>query len=174
MKRTTLILTAAAVLAAGAAGCASPAGGANAGASPTPTASVDEFATLKEFAKCVRANGMPGFPDPVRQADGRISFPVPEGRGKLPSNRATEACKSILRKIPGMKGETVPPAELAKMREFSKCMRDNGLRDWPDPTTEGAFPLPKRLYDLGKRGFVDQLKKCRGILPGKGLHVTEG
>lgn len=37
----------------------------------------------------MRANGMPGFPDPVRQADGRITFPVPEGSGKLPSNKVT-------------------------------------------------------------------------------------
>ncbi|MFC6079914.1 hypothetical protein [Sphaerisporangium aureirubrum] len=167
-----MIITAAAVLAAGAAGCGSPAGGGAAAASPTP--SVDEFTVLKEFSKCVRENGMPSFPDPVRQANGRLSFPVPEGEGKVPSNKATEACKSILRRIPGMKGETIPAAELAKMREFSKCMRDNGLRDWPDPTTEGAFPLSKRLRDLGKRGFVEQLRKCRSILPGKGIQITEG
>ncbi|MBB6472563.1 hypothetical protein [Sphaerisporangium rubeum] len=159
-------------LIAGAAGCASPAGGAGTSASPAPR--VDEFATFREFSRCVRANGMPGFPDPVRGADGRITFPVPQGHGKLPSTKATEACRSILRDIPGMKSETIPPAELAKTREFAKCMRANGLRDWPDPTTEGAFPLPRRLRDLGKRGFIDQLRKCRSILPGKGLHITEG
>ena len=28
---------------------------------------------------------------------------------------------------------------------FSRCMREHGLSDWPDPRTDGTFPLNQRL-----------------------------
>ncbi len=31
-------------------------------------------------------------------------------------------------------------ADVPKLREFAKCMRDNGEPDWPDPRPDGSFP----------------------------------
>jgi hypothetical protein len=148
----------------------STATGSKAAASSGPSA--DELAVWRRFSACMRSNGMPSFPDPVRDSGtGKVRIP---GVDKLPRGRAERACESILRKIPSAGVREFPAAELAKLREFSTCMRANGLRDWPDPTADGAFPLPERLRKLGKRGFRDQLVKCRHLVPGKGFTVTEG
>ncbi len=31
-------------------------------------------------------------------------------------------------------------ADVPKLRVFAKCMRDNGVPDWPDPKADGSFP----------------------------------
>jgi hypothetical protein len=55
------------------------------------------------------------------------------------------------------------------MREFSQCMRENGLPDFPDPDADG------RLRGVGHEQqddprFREAMETCREKLPGGGEH----
>jgi hypothetical protein len=84
-------------------------------------------------------------------------------------------CRSILDRIT-VKNRRRPltAAEISKLRQLAQCMRQHGLRDWPDPNAEGAFPLPPRLRHIDKRAMRTQLDACKQYFPADGgLRVTE-
>jgi hypothetical protein len=117
-----------------------------------------------QFAQCMRENGVPDFPDP--DAEGRFS----EGEHDQddPALRAAqEACRDL---APGGEHEnTGDPAFVEQMREFSQCMRDNGLPDFPDPDADGR--LRGRSHELqGDPQFQAARETCRDKLPGGGEH----
>ncbi|MEU9884581.1 hypothetical protein [Sphaerisporangium sp. NPDC051011] len=164
-------LTATSCLVAVLAGCASTSPG-TATPSPSPTGAARTLALFKDVAKCLRTHGMPGFPDPtVDPRTGEVGVP---DRAAKPGRAALDACRTYIDRLPdkGQGGKPVTAAEMAKLREFSRCMREHGLRDWPDPNPEGAFSLPKRLDDLGKRGLRTQFEACGQYLPGKGVKAS--
>jgi hypothetical protein len=117
-----------------------------------------------QFARCMRENGAPDFPDP--DAEGRFS----EGEHDPddPALRAAqEACRDL---APGGEHQnTGDPAFVEQMREYSQCMRDNGVPDFPDPDAEG------RLRGAGHEQRSDPtyraaVETCRAKLPGGGDH----
>ena len=117
------------------------------------------------FAQCMRNNGVPDFPDP--DADGRFRG-LGHEQGDDPKFRAAqEACREL---APGGEHEKLgDPAFVEQMREFSQCMRDNGLPDYPDPDADG------RLRGVGheQQGdpkFQAAMATCRQKLPGGGEH----
>jgi hypothetical protein len=112
----------------------------------------------------MRENGVPDFPDP--DAEGRFS----EGEHDPddPALRAAqEACRDL---APGGEHENLgDPALVEQMREYSQCMRDNGLPDFPDPDADG------RLRGVGHEQRDDPTYRaasetCREKLPGGGEH----
>jgi hypothetical protein len=122
----------------------------------------------RQYAQCMRDNGVPSFPDPG--PDGQ--FAISHGEGGIdqddPTFRAAaEKCRAL---APG--GEhrnTGDPTYVDQMREYSQCMRANGLPDFPDPDAEG------RLRGLGHEAqgdpkFQAASAACRGKLPGGGEH----
>jgi hypothetical protein len=44
--------------------------------------------------------------------------------------------------------------DMTTLRAFSKCMREHGLSDWPDPTSDGSFPLPGRYAPPDGNGLI--------------------
>ncbi|GII57693.1 hypothetical protein Pth03_60820 [Planotetraspora thailandica] len=139
-----------------------------AAATPSPTASL--LAVYRELAACLRQNGVPNFPDPVLDAQGN---PQVNSSVKIPGSAKT-ACASIAARLPagGDKGPKYTAAEMAKLRQLARCFREHGVPDWPDPNARGEFPLPKRLLDLGKRGWRDQLPACRQYFVGKSIVIV--
>ena len=117
------------------------------------------------FAKCMRKNGVPNFPDP--DADGRFRGVGHEAEGDPEFQNAQEACRSL---APGGEHEKLgDPAFVEQMREFSQCMRANGLPDFPDPDPDG------RLRGAGHEQRNDPQyqaasETCREKLPGGGQH----
>lgn len=120
------------------------------------------------YAQCIRDNGVPNFPDPG--PDGRFAIShagdgIDHDDPKL--RAALELCRAL---APG--GEhrnTGDPAYVEQMREFSQCMRDNGLPDFPDPDADG------RLRGLGHEQQVNPkfraaTQACAKVLPGGGAH----
>ena len=128
-----------ALVAALAAGCSSTN---HPGAAASPSAN-DEAAALsvgREFAQCARQHGKPDFPDPAIQ-EGVLAFP---GASKEDQIAVQDACASILQRVPAsmVHRPRMPSAqELAGLRQFSACMRQHGIPEWPDPTADGSFPL---------------------------------
>lgn len=126
------------------AGCGGGSGSDATAGSPSGSPASNVQQTLLQLAQCYRANGQPNFPDPVQDAEGRWGFPEPRGRPEPPA-----ACKSLSRQVKQGNPRTVPKpptaAEMAKLRDFAKCMRQHGVPDWPDPNDNGHFTLPTRL-----------------------------
>lgn len=48
--------------------------------------------------------------------------------------------------------------------QFAECMRDNGVKDFPDPTENG--PLINVEGAQSKPGFQAAVQKCRDVLAG--------
>ncbi len=147
------------------------------GSSPESTASPGQ--AMVAFAKCMRSNGVPSFPDP--NAGGGFQI----GGGVNPSSPAFKAAQAKCQKLmpgggpPGPGSTTHPSAQtLAGMLKVSQCMRQHGVSGFPDPTTsvpsltgagviadrEGAiFALPAAI--MQSPGFTQAAAAC-----GFGLH----
>jgi hypothetical protein len=127
-----------------------------------------------ELAQCLRRHGHPEIADPTVSSDGRVNFASKSGdiRELLPTLGRT-ACPREFAALEGPPREPPPtPAELHRMVLFSRCMRDHGLGDWPDPRADGTYPLNQRLKLGGKRGILDQLAACRHVDPGGRIRTS--
>ncbi|MEV0820025.1 hypothetical protein [Nonomuraea rubra] len=140
-----------ALLAASAA-CASG-GGAGPG---SDTMSDAEILTIgKELAQCMRQNGAPEFPDPTVR-DGQLVMPQNQPADQV--DKALAACESITRKLPQTAvGDQYSDAEIAQLRKFAQCIRENGIPEWPDPKSDGSFPIVGTPLD----GKTERVQRAR-------------
>jgi hypothetical protein len=102
-------------------------------ASATPTTGGDDHGI--RFSQCMRANGVPDFPDPKVGTGGGISIDAPAGADPTKVDAAMQKCKPYLPN--GGEPTKADPAVVAQLRKFSQCMRDHGVPKFPDPTDEG-------------------------------------
>jgi hypothetical protein len=140
--------------------------GPGAGTSNTNSPSADPRDAALLYAECMRSNGVPDFPDP--DADGRFSVVHDAVDEDDPTYRAAaEACRAL---APGGEHEQLgDPAFVEQMREFSQCMRDNGLPDFPDPDADGQLRgAGHELQD--DPTYQAAMETCREKLPGGGEH----
>jgi hypothetical protein len=113
----------------------SPEGG---GASPDSPVGLQQAGVA--YAKCMRANGVPSFPDP--NAGGGLSFHARAGLANSPLfNAARAKCDHLLPE--GGPGSGPPPSAqtLARFLNIARCMRQHGVSGFPDPRTT-APPKP--------------------------------
>lgn len=134
-------------------------------ASPTP----NEAAAFRAVSRCMRANGYPNFPDPIQDKDGHWKWP----NTGLPRRTDVTRCDSLVRQAKSLrvKGDSqrVSAADMVKLREYARCMRQQGVSDWPDPDPTGAFPVPARLSGENGRNLVRvQDRACQKYVPSDG------
>jgi hypothetical protein len=99
------------------------------------SASPSTNAAFVKFAACMRADGVPDFPDP----SGGGGFHISSSSGINPTSPAFQAARSKCRHLlPGVGPPTGPPSAQAKLAalKISQCMRSHGISDFPDPTTK--------------------------------------
>lgn len=116
-----------------------------------------------KYSQCMRANGVPGFPDP--SSTGGIEIPI--GSGIDPSSPAFESAQAKCQKLrpggglaPG--AATHPSAQwLAKMVKASHCMRRHGVTDFPDPRTS----VPAHPFANGATGMVSDIQGVIFVFP---------
>jgi hypothetical protein len=137
-------------LAAGAGVCLLAACGG--GQQPRATSQRDQAAAVwHRLVQCARQNGVPDLPDPTIDDHGQAHFP-----GGLPSPppSVTQACQAIYDQLPAQvrNGSGQPPPDVAALRKFAQCMRDQGISDWPDPDPNGDFHVPPSLAGNLKQG----------------------
>lgn len=80
-----------------------------------------------KFAECVRAQGVPHFPDP--DATGNFNFAVDVSAATFTS--AVNACKAL--QPPGTLSAHRSPKQQSAALRFAQCVRANGVPDFPDP-----------------------------------------
>lgn len=140
----------------------------------SPSGSV-KYQQALAFAKCMRAHGLPGFPDP----DGNGQF---SGNGidtNSPQVRsAARACQSLL---PGQNPAAQQTRAQAQALRFSRCMRAHGVLNFPDPSVKsnGSGTSVTIRMQAGSGGidpnapqFKAAMQACRSILPQPGSHSS--
>lgn len=110
------------------------------------------------YAQCVRDHGYAEFPDP--QPDGGFKFLiVPGGVARFKS--ATDACRDLVPS--GMRDDSITPEQLDALIKLSQCIRDNGVVDFPDPTSDGRFDLDRANIKPGDERFEAAMTLCRDL-----------
>lgn len=151
--------------------------------SSTPVAT-DPQERLRQFAQCMRDNGI-DMPDPQVNDDGNFSVQIGPGTGKAPADqgpskedqqqmqKAMEACQKYA-PFGGDGSAKIDPEMIEKMREFAKCMRDNGVENFPDPQDNGGItvqaggPGSDNGLNPDDPTFQAAQEKCKSILPDGG------
>jgi hypothetical protein len=114
------------------------------------------------FAECIRAHGVRDFPDPneKNQFDYGVSV--------TPAvwNKATTACKDL--QPPGtLSGKRTAKQQSAALR-FAQCIRDNGVKDFPDPVNGeplvNTYKIPSSNRPGGMAILNAAMQKCRNVL----------
>lgn len=132
------------------------------------SAPVDEAAQGRKFAQCMRGEGV-DMPDPG--AEGMAAMPAldPKDSAAMKKmNAAVEKCREFLPN--GGEAPKASAEDLAKAREYAKCVRENGLPDFPDPDPEtGRFKIdPDKSKAFDKMSEASE--KCQqfgaGVMPG--------
>jgi len=99
------------------------------------------------FAKCMRANGAPDFPDPTSGRSGRV--PVGDNPAGPSFFSAQSKCQKL---VPGsgfaLPGATTHPSAktMATLVRIAKCMRQHGVPQFPDPRTSVPSSSQARAY----------------------------
>jgi hypothetical protein len=147
-----------------------PAGNAGAGGSSPGSALVLNTGNGLKFAQCMRAHGVPNFPDPSSNGSIQVGPSSGVDKGSPKFQAALQACQKVL-----PNGGRPSPQQLAKMRQgalaFSACMRRHGVPDFPDPDFSGGG-IGVRIHiqaggDLNPQSPVFQAAQqaCQGHLP---------
>jgi hypothetical protein len=107
-----------------------------------------------KLARCMRAHGVPNFPDP--SSAGGIN--IQQGSGIDPQSPAFQAAQQACRKvIPGGAGGPIKAtkAQFTKALAFARCMRTHGVPRFPDPVASipgGSGPIVSLAGMLFKPG----------------------
>ena len=120
------------------------------------------------YAQCIRAHGIPNFPDPNSKGE----FIIQNGSSDPTSNVSTavanaalKACKSlappsIAQGPSGSQGSGPSSNEL----KFTKCMRSHGEPSFPDPASNGSITLPPGMNYQSPQ-FQNAEKACQSLMP---------
>ena len=115
------------------------------------------------YSKCMRANGVPNFPDPT--AGGGFLFSSSAVDRSSPAFIAAQAkCKRLLPGggLPGPGTSTHPTTEaLAEMVKIAACMRRHGVSDFPDPQTS----VPSNPFPAGSAGVISDIDGVILVFP---------
>jgi hypothetical protein len=122
------------------------------------------------YSQCMRAHGVKDFPDP--NSNGEIQIEAHPGSDLAPDSpvfkAAQQACKSL---EPTGSPEQQAQAR-ASMLKFSQCMRDHGIKDFPDPSADGRMQIsasPGGDLDPNSAQFKAAQQACQKYQPkGKG------
>jgi hypothetical protein len=115
-----------------------------------------------KFAECMRANGVPHFPDPDPNGDSNFGVDV----SKEVFTKAVDACKAL--KPPGaLSAKRTPKQQSASLR-FAQCVRDHGVKDFPDPVNGEPLIDTTKIPSSNKPGGMTILNaathKCGSVL----------
>jgi hypothetical protein len=159
-------------------------GGGASGSSAANSGSVASDALA--FARCMRANGVPNFPDP--SPGGGFLF---NAGAVNPSSPAVSSARTRCQKLmpgggPPAPGSTTHPSAqtVAKLVGIAQCMRQHGVPEFPDPRTsvpanpfgsagagvitdyDGAILLFPSTLNMESPAYSRAVATC-GVLAGK-------
>jgi len=113
------------------------------------------------FAHCMRAHGVPDFPDPL--PDG--GFPRTGGADSLQSGSTMNACQHLLPPKPALNAAQQARV-LAHDLMWARCMRAHGFPGFSDPSVRsraGVVITAPANFDLGSPQAQAAAKACKGL-----------
>jgi hypothetical protein len=158
-------LAALAIVALISAGCGSSAPSGTGTVSSTATSgakSVTDQDKAVKFAECIREHGVHDFPDP--DAKGEFQYGVSVSPAVW--TKAVDACKDL--QPPGSLSAKRTPKQLSASLRFAQCVRDNGVKDFPDPANGEPLVDTRRIPSTDRTGGMSILnaamQKCRSLM----------
>lgn len=138
------------------------------------------------YSTCMRSHGVPNFPDPG--SSGRVPKADPQALGVSSSQlqAAQRACQHLYPANGGLLGASLRQCEetgscpqamvqqvVSDMRKFSRCMRSNGVRNWPDPSVDsegrpGFNLVPIHGTDWNSPNVQNTIYECEHLMPAGG------
>jgi hypothetical protein len=125
------------------------------GATPESTKAANPQQEALAYAKCMRADGVPGFPDPT--PGGGFLFHAGAGMDRSsPAFRAAQAkCRKLMPGGGGPPSTTNPSRQtLARFLRIARCMREHGVPDFPDPRTS----VPSNPFGASGGGVISDIE----------------
>ena len=115
-----------------------------------------------KFAECIRAHGVGDFPDP----DAKNQFEYGVSVFHALCKQATTACQDL--QPPGtLSGKRTPKQQSASLR-FAQCVRDHGVKDFPDPVNGepliDTYKIPSSNQPGGMTILNAATQKCGKVL----------
>jgi hypothetical protein len=165
MSRKPRPLVALALVALISAGCGSTApsetGTASSAGAGGNKKATDQDKAVK-FAECMRNNGVSDFPDP--NAKGEFVYGVSVTPAVF--KKAVDACKDL--QPPGSLSAKRTPKQQTASLAFAQCVRDNGVKDFPDPANGEPLVDTTRIPSSDAPGGMSMLnaamQKCRSVM----------
>jgi len=115
-----------------------------------------------KFAACMRKNGVSDFPDP--NAAGEFIYGVSVTPAVF--TKAGAACKDL--QPPGSLSVKRGPEQVKAGLAFARCIRDNGVKDFPDPVKGEPLIDTTRIPSTDRSGGLAILNAavatCRDLL----------
>jgi hypothetical protein len=139
-------------------------GGTTSGSADSSTSTAYQKALA--YAQCIRAHGIPDYPDPNSQGQ----FIIQNGSGVPPSvspavaNAAAQACRKLLPPSMALGSSKASPGSNTQALRFSECMRSHGEPNFPDPAANGSFTLPSGMNAESPQ-FQNAEKACQSLMP---------
>jgi hypothetical protein len=181
-RKTWVAALAIVVVSAGCGGTRSSSGNDTAATPGTVSSGVNSTATTRakavKFAECMRANGVGAFPDP--DASGALTIDAVANGSSLDTNsaafkQAVSACKDL--EPSGFTGHQRSPQEQKAALEFAQCIRDNGVRDFPDPAKGEPLVDTNRIPSAATPGGMSILhaamQKCGDYASAAGVRGSK-
>lgn len=148
------------------------------GSGSVGTNSQGGYGIALKFSQCMRANGVPNFPDP--STGGAIQIGGP-GSNMDPRSPSFQAAQKACAKYAPFKGGPPHMTEAQRVAafRFARCIRSHGYPDFPDPSVstprQGSGPVAvlalrgmvfafNSTFDPGSPAFRQAAAHC-------GLHV---
>jgi hypothetical protein len=159
-----ITVRAAAALLTAACGGSSSSTSAGSGGAPSAGGSAHTVTPLA-FARCVRAHGVPNFPDP--DSSGNFNKQVLRQLGVSDARmRAAEApCGDL---APAGQQAPLTAAQQQDYLRAAACMRSHGISVFPDPVFSGGgvrFPSPPAGVATSSPQFVHARQTCERLIP---------
>lgn len=137
---------------------AAPSGEANSTQAVTTPAAQDPADAALTYSQCMREHGLSEFPD--ADAEGRIRLKLgtidPES---AVFRAASAACRPL---APAGWGDAeAGPGDEEVMLRFARCMRENGVPDYPDPDPNAGVRI---TLDPNDPKAQAALERCKAIL----------
>lgn len=128
-----------------------------------------------KFSECMRSNGVPTFPDPGPSGDLTIDE-VANGSSINTSDpsftQAFAACKRL--EPAGFEGATRSVQQQAAALSFAKCIRANGVPDFPDPASDQPLVdtnhIPSASTSSGMSILRAAMQNCSAMGEAAGAH----
>jgi hypothetical protein len=114
-----------------------------------------------KFAECMRGNGVSDFPDPNAKGEFEYGVSVTPAVWK----QATTACKDL--QPPGTLSSKRTPKQQSASLKFAQCVRENGVKDFPDPVNGepviNTYKIPSSNQPGGMTILNAAIAKCRNL-----------